>query len=505
MTSTSFVLTGAQLFDAEGGLRPGSIVVDRGTIRAELPPASPIPEGLPVVPLAGRVLLPSFCDGHCHLTFVGLQKVRLDLSAARSKAEALDLLRAGLTRTDLPETILAEGWDESTWPIEDGPLDRRELDSVSTLRTIVARRACTHIAVANSKALPCFTSFDRIDSESGRLYEAAAMHASRVLPGLGAERDRALACAIEEALRQGVTEIHEFGKREDFELLTRAMEEDELPLRVRFFMKHEEWSDPGVGEWTLPSRGDFRFAGVKFFTDGSFGARTAALHEPYLAGGYGEILWEEEALVAAYRKVHDAGLATATHAIGDRALDLTSRALARAGTRGDRIEHVELASTETRSILASLEVTLSMQPNFVARWAGIDGLYERVLGRERARGTNAFATLRGLGRRLAFGSDSMPMGPLFGLRGAVRHPAPSERLDLATALRAYTRSAREAAGDPRGRLAAGESADLVILGTNVFDADAVLDSFVEATAIAGSWHFVHANSSLDLPNGLRAS
>jgi len=499
-----FALAGARLFDAVRGPRSGTLVLADGVIEAELDERHPLPSGLPTISLEGRLVMPSFCDAHCHLTFVGLQKIRVNLSGARSKAEAIALLRAGLERPDLPQTILAEGWDESTWPPADGMLHRADLDAISRARPLVARRACTHLAVANEAALPFFRSFDRVDGTTGRLYEDAAMKASRVLPDLGEEHERALDAAVETALRLGVTCVHEFGKREDFELFRTAMNAGRLPLRVRFFLRYEEWAARPAFEWTAPGRGDLTIAGVKFFTDGSFGARTAAVSVPYAdGGGTGELLWSPAELERAYREVAAAELLTATHAIGDRAVALVADALGASGVRRGRIEHVELVDEPTLAALARRDVQLSMQPNFVVRWAGTGGLYERALGAPRARASNPFRSLLSSGRPLAFGSDSMPMGPLFGLRGAIEHPNPSERLSLTEALAAYTAGGPASVGEAAGTLTPGGPADLVVLDARAFTNEALLSASVEATARDGQWLYVRSGSPLETARAVR--
>jgi predicted amidohydrolase YtcJ len=275
------------------------------------------------------------------------------------------------------------------------------------------------------------------------------------------------------------------------------MDAGRLPLRVRFFLRHEEWAAKPALDWTPPSGGDFTIAGVKFFTDGSFGARTAAVGAAYADGhGVGELLWSAAALEGAYRAADAAGLLTATHAIGDRAVALAVGALGASGARRGRVEHVELVDEPTLETLARRDVQLSMQPNFVARWAVPGGLYERALGGARARASNPFRSLLATGRTLAFGSDSMPMGPLFGLRGAMEHPNPAECLSPAEALAAYTRGGPASLGEAAGRLAAGQPADLVVLDARAFTKEAILAARVEATARDGRWLYVAPGSPL---------
>jgi hypothetical protein len=62
---------------------------------------------------------------------------------------------------------------------------------------------------------------------------------------------------------------------------------------------------------------------------------------------------------------------------------------------------------------------------------------------------------------MAFGSDCMPLGPLFGLQSAMHHPLAVERLDAATALSLYSSAARTIA--TRGDAGACDARDWVVV------------------------------------------
>lgn len=64
-----------------------------------------------------------------------------------------------------------------------------------------------------------------------------------------------------------------------------------------------------------------------------------------------------------------------------------------------------------------------------------------------------------------FGSDAMPPGPLFGLRGATHHPVAEERLSLSQALLCYCARAAAPGARPRnaGELVPGRLADLAVI------------------------------------------
>jgi predicted amidohydrolase YtcJ len=96
-------------------------------------------------------------------------------------------------------------------------------------------------------------------------------------------------------------------------------------------------------------------------------------------------------------------------------------------------------------------------------------LYENTLGPDRTVRLNRFhsALMNG---PLLFGSDTMPMGPLYGIVGALSHPDPSERLGAFESLSAYSKGglSHDAAKVP---FEPGRSADLAVLKIGGGDLD----------------------------------
>jgi predicted amidohydrolase YtcJ len=92
-------------------------------------------------------------------------------------------------------------------------------------------------------------------------------------------------------------------------------------------------------------------------------------------------------------------------------------------------------------------------------------MYDQRLGAERAQLLNNFRSVLDAGVRLAFGSDCMPMEPLYGIFSAVTHPNPATRITVEEALRCYTVEAAYASFEEadKGSLAVGKLADFVIL------------------------------------------
>ena len=167
---------------------------------------------------------------------------------------------------------------------------------------------------------------------------------------------------------------------------------------------------------------------AKFWIDGSLGSRSAALLEPYSDDleNFGTILlsgYEDE-----YSKAHRNLMQTSTHAIGDRAvievLDTLESVLGEYPRKDHRhrIEHCELLGSEQIQRIKDLGVVAAMQPNFVGAWCILQPMYQQRLGKDRMRWCNPYRQLLDAGVVVAFGSDGLPFGPMFGVWGAVNHP-----------------------------------------------------------------------------------
>jgi predicted amidohydrolase YtcJ len=175
------------------------------------------------------------------------------------------------------------------------------------------------------------------------------------------------------------------------------------------------------------------------------------------------------------------------HAIGDRAIDQALDALARAPSdaRNFRIEHCEIVGASQLERLQDSPVFLAVQPNFIRNWAVPGGIYDERLGAGRLRSCNPLRTFKKAGISFVFGSDGMPPGPLYGLKGATEHRIREERLSPADAIDCYTRHPNRVGlhGRDAGVLAEGRLADLVVLDQNPLEGD--LDQICVTKTIIG--------------------
>lgn len=90
---------------------------------------------------------------------------------------------------------------------------------------------------------------------------------------------------------------------------------------------------------------------VKMFADGSLGAETAALREPYLGtDNRGVLTLPLEEMTHNMREAHKEGFGLEVHAIGDRAMATVLKALEQAGvSRDDRpiVTHCQVRQHRT--------------------------------------------------------------------------------------------------------------------------------------------------------------
>ncbi len=480
----------AQVHDGTGR-RSDALLIDGDRIEAvgeaARVRAAALPAGaLTEIALPGLTIVPGFIDAHTHLVHMGFGLTRLDLAGAPSAAAALERVRAALERRDPARPLIAEHWDDATWAPGDRLL-RADLDRLARSTPVVLRRVCGHKAVMNGAALarldahpggPAYDACGFIDAPAGTLIEDAAMRLAEVFPPDAMEVEAALAAALARAARRGVTGAHDIVTPDALRAEQAARQSGRLTLRLTAHLDiaHLEAAEElglasGLGDAWL------RLGGVKLYLDGSLGARTAALREPYADaggggrdGGRGLLLYEETKLAALVARLDGAGFTAVLHAIGDRAIATALAALESLGPaavreRRHRIEHLELTPDDLLERVARSGATASMQPNFVAEWAGLGGMYERALGPARLAAMNRFRSLAERGVPLAFGSDCMPMDPLTGIAGAVAHPVARERLDPAAALAAYTQGSARAGFAERetGALEPGKLADFAVL------------------------------------------
>lgn len=396
-----------------------------------------------VIDLGGRRVLPGLNDGHFHFWDWALALHQLPLAAASSLAD-MQAQVAQAARTPDMEWILGRGWNETLWAEQRLPA-RQDLDAVSGQHPVMLYRNDMHLAVVNSLALhragidastpdPAggVIGHDSSGQPDGRLADLAMNLVSAVIPPATEE-------ATVTAMREGIAILHRLGLTglHDYRVMggicgvpafrawQRLEAAGELALRVWMHLPGERIEEAiALGLRTGFGSDTLRLGHLKFFADGSQGARTAWMLEPYEDSGCGIPLTPMEELGRAVLHAEQAGLAVAIHAIGDRAnheltlvLEQVRQQVAQQPPRAGvptaaplaphRIEHVQMIRPEDLQRLARLGVVASVQP---LQATDDISMVEQSVGK-RARYAYTFQSLLQAGVPLALGSDCPVASP----------------------------------------------------------------------------------------------
>ncbi|MFT4255515.1 MAG: amidohydrolase [Pseudoxanthomonas sp.] len=468
-------------------------------------------------------VIPGLIDAHGHVMGLGMWLLQANLIGAKDKAEVIARLRE-FEKTLAPGAWLTgSGWDQNDWPEKTFPT-AADLDAAFPERPVWLERIDGHAGWANTAALklaaekqPKLLSADwqpdggRIERSGGKptgvlVDGAMALLHAVVPPPDEAMRERALAAALDAAVRNGLTGVHDMGvSRADLALMRKFADEGKLPLRIDAYADGDNaaLADLCANGLYQHAGGRLQMRGVKLFIDGALGSRGAALLADYSdePGNRGLLVTDPAAYTAAVEKAKRCGVQVATHAIGDRGnrlvLDAYEKALG-ADAKSDhrwRVEHAQVVSLEDIPRFAQLGVIASMQPTHATSdmpWA-----QDRV-GPQRILGAYAWQRFLHSGARLALGSD-FPVespDPRLGLYAAVtrqdRDGQPpggwraEEKLSRAEALRGFTADAAFAGFDEDtvGQLKPGLRADFVVLASDLL---AVPESELDDLQIQSTW------------------
>jgi predicted amidohydrolase YtcJ len=435
--------------------------------------------------LAGRAVTPGFCDAHVHLYAFGLQALRqADLVGCASIDQVLSRLSDQSRRRD--GWILGYGFDQDKLAERRFPT-RAELDRIAPDRPVLISRICGHAVVVNSGALALATPQQRTagDADTGFYTEEPAWaFYAHVPPPDEAEAEQAVLVACRQALRSGITSAQTLLDTADqMSAYARLRRKGKLPIRITGMPPYAAAAALHAhGVNTTFGDDRLRFGAVKLFSDGSLGARTAWMSQPYAddPSTRGMRIYDPDVLKSHARDAQSKGFQLAIHAIGDQALRETLDAIEAALGDDDnahhrhRVEHASITPPDCMDLLAGKRIVVTAQPQFVRS----DSWTPDRLGPERSPWAYPFATMLRRGVPIALSSDC-PVERLDAfacLAAAVgRAPwSPHECLTVEQALRAYCLGGAYAghAEDRLGSLEVGKLADFVVLSEDPTKLDA---------------------------------
>ncbi|HET9539887.1 MAG TPA: amidohydrolase family protein, partial [Candidatus Limnocylindria bacterium] len=235
----------------------GSRIVAVGTaeeVQAYIGPATEI------IDLTGLTAVPGFIDGHAHFMGLGQSRMVLDLTDAQTWDDIVTMVRRAAAAAEPGEWIRGRGWHQEKWssppqPNVEGFPVHAALSQASPNNPVFLEHASGHAGFVNARALAAATITaatrnppggeilrDRAGRPTGLLRETASDIAEQALAdwlatrradAQAADARRAIALAVEESLRNGITSLQDAGESfAAIDLLKQAAADGALGIRL---------------------------------------------------------------------------------------------------------------------------------------------------------------------------------------------------------------------------------------------------------------------------------
>jgi predicted amidohydrolase YtcJ len=483
-----------------------------------------------VLDLDGRLVIPGFNDSHMHFVHFARSAFCVSLFGVRSLRELKERMKTGLSKRAADEKtwLEGEGWNQDFFEDERRFPNCRDLDEISEDVPILIMRTCFHAGVLNSAGMRLVRVTKESVSSFGGLAgtfpdgEPNGVITEKLLDDLKSSLSRLnhdilkeiIVSAQDRLLAHGVTSVQsdDFGyvENSDYGMLFGVFREleEEGRLRIRFaeqcLLQEVSLLDKFFGEGFHAGWGTdfFRIACIKLLSDGSIGASTAALRNPYAGdpSNRGIMMFTQDELDELVLASHRRRTPVAIHSIGDRAMEMSLLAIERANSEGPSLRHglVHCQITD-RGILdrmGKVGVHAFVQPIFIDYEMDI---IESRVGPELAKTSYSWKSMTDRGVRVSFSTDC-PVEPIDTMPniysavtrkkiGGERVYLPRERVSVGEAVRAYTAEGAYATyeEDVKGSITTGKLADFIVLDKNLFEIEdnEILKTRVLATYVGG--------------------
>lgn len=403
---------------------------------------------------ADKVLFPGLVEGHAHTMEGTLWRYvycgyfdRMDpngtvWSGNKSIEDVLGALKAAEAKLEDPDAPLT-GWQLDPIYLDNKPITRAQLDSVSSERPIGVMNASGHILYVNTKAL-----------ELGGLMKAGVNHPGIPLGndgmptgelrgpevmtpvGIHVGLNRSMTDSDERGLRDfarlcvrtGVTTITDLAARlepDAVDTMLRVTGEANFPaciVPLRFFLGlPPKELIPEVARLKKLSTERLSLGRIKLVADGSIQGFSARMRWPGYHNGAPNGLWyvSPEQMLEIYELALAEGIQVHTHTNGDQATQLAieklEQALKKHPSNDHRfvLQHCQLADRAQFERMAKLDMCVNLFANHHFYWG--DEHYRLTVGPDRALRMNAARTALDCGVPTAIHSDApvTPLGPLF--------------------------------------------------------------------------------------------
>jgi predicted amidohydrolase YtcJ len=448
-----------------------------------------------IIELSGKTLLPGFIDAHMHpISFLFLL-LNLNLSKVKSLKELQELLKQTAAKRQKGDFILGLKLKEEEFDIPKLPT-RWVLDEVCPEHPVFIVRYDGHIGIANSRTFELAgINSNTIAPEGGEIRknhkgELTGVISENALDMLFSKIEKymipkpdVLQETADKAFKllaeNGITSIHgqlNEGRIEIYKMIQNNILQNWYAfVSINKPEKLVRLKKPPLDGGKYDSK--FKVGTLKLFLDGTFGAKTACMWEPFsdAPDSCGFCVVDEEEMYEKMRVAHNNGFQIAIHVIGDKGnricVDLYKKLLTEFPRKDHRhrMEHASMLTDDVIKDMKDYGIIASCQPPFINSehtWL------EKRIGKERCKYTYPMRSILNAGIVLASGSDCPVEEPnvILGLHALVDRNGfiPEQCISIKEALKSYTINAAYAAFEEniKGSIEVGKLADFVILDKN---------------------------------------
>ncbi len=457
-----------------------------------------------VIDLKGKLVLPSFTDGHMHLVYGSLMMSRIDCTDIKTPDELKQKILTYLKNNPEKDWLIGGNLDIAKvfkgFEIEKGAV-REFLDSIVHDKPVYLANYDYHSAVCSSAIIEAtglaskrndFTfdeaPVDKTGKPAGVVKEKAFdFIRNSVPPSSLQERTDAVEKMITVLHSYGITSVSDITKPSSPEVFSALFQQNKLKLRINSYLPFEEFNNfKGYLEQTENIPEDlFEFKGFKSFYDGALGSETGLFSENYIGknyNGYKTDIAESGRLLKLAKIIDKAGKQIIIHAIGDKAvsevLDIAEILVKENGMhdRRFRIEHAQHINEADFNRFKKLNVIVSAQPLHMKYDISIvkEKLPDIIIKR-----THNYKALMDLGVTVNFGTDFpiVEANPFHNIKLAVTRKTdndtflPEYKINMHNSIKAYTINNAYASFNElkSGSIEIGKFADFIVMEDNLFE------------------------------------
>ncbi len=484
-----------------------------------------------IIDAQGKLVLPGFNDSHLHFFALGAFLSSVNCYGLTSIEAIINQGKEFLRNHPSKENqaVIGMGWNQDYFIDEKRLLNRHDLDKISTTVPLIFKRTCIHVAVCNTKALELAKitkdtpqveggtfEVDEHGHPTGVFNENAQSLLECLEPKVTLEQVKEyLLTATNHALCHGLTSVQVGDlsqNRPEFSLIIPAykqlIQEGKIPIRINlqccFFDPTSFQKFIDLGYSTGYGDDHFKIGPLKLFVDGSLGARTALMRQPYKDNPEtnGIACLSQDQLNGLVSLANTNKFQVLVHAIGDEAIHRVLTSYESLGNSRNplrhAINHCQITDFNLLKRFQQSNILALVQPIFLHYDLHI---VEDRVGKELASSSYAFNTMEKLGLSIAYGTDAPveDLNPFNCISCAVTrkdlndHPTqgfyPEESVSALTAIERYTLGGAYASFEEniKGSLEVGKVADLIILDQDLFtiSPEQIKDTSVSLTMIDG--------------------